>query len=339
MKKKSFLIASVLLGALFLVSAVATAEPTSAATLTTPTLTSPSNGAYLSHWPRTTTLTWKPVTGATYYKVQRQYQSGSTWVSYSNAYVNGNTNTAYNFNFVGDQMGRWSVTAYNSNGGYSNPSSWWYFSYRTKYTLATPTQISPVNNAKLNNYPRATTLSWSQVAGATGYKIERQYYAGGTWHSYSTVTVNGVHNSYYTFNFVGDQPCRWRVTALDSTANFYNSAPSAWWTFSYTTKFTLATPKPISPVNNAQFYNYPRTTTLTWNQVPGATGYKIERQFYSGGTWTSYTVVTVSGVHNSSYTFNFVGAQPGRWRVTALDSTGNFYTSAPSIWYYFTYHI
>ncbi|HTX60953.1 MAG TPA: hypothetical protein VMC48_01470 [Methanobacterium sp.] len=232
--KKTLIIAPILLGVIFLVTAIAAAPTSSAAaTLSTPTLTSPANGVTLNHYPRTTTLAWKPVTSATYYKVERQYQGGSTWTSYPVVYVYGNTNTHYTFNFVGDQQGRWRVTAYGTSGTYSNPSSWYYFSYKTKFALATPKPISPANGANLYNYPRTTTLTWTQVPGATGYKIEKQFYSGGVWSSSSTATVSGVHNTCYTYNFVGMQPGRWRVTALDSTGNFYNSLASVWYYFTY----------------------------------------------------------------------------------------------------------
>jgi hypothetical protein len=78
------------------------------------------------------------------------------------------------------------------------------------------------------------------------------------------------------------------------------------------------------------------TITLAWKPVPGSAGYLVERQYYYNGVWTAYPKVTVSGVLSTSYTFSFVGAQPGRWRVTAL-GTSVFSSSAPSAWWTFTY--
>jgi hypothetical protein len=62
-------------------------------------------------------------------------------------------------------------------------------------------------------------------------------------------------------------------------------------------------------------------TTLSWNAVPGAVSYDVRRQWCNtdGTDCTSYDPVTTS---ETSYTFNFVGAQVGRWRVRAINSAG-----------------
>lgn len=128
---------------------------------------------------------------------------------------------------------------------------------------------------------------------------------------------------------------------MDSTKTYQSSAPSAWRTFSYITGLTLPTPKLVSPPADAQFYHYPRITTLAWDQVLGATGYVVEWQFSSGDVWSSSATVTVSGLVNTSYTFEFIGEQPGRWRVTATGpSSGDELVndSAPSAWREFVYH-
>lgn len=202
--------------------------------------------------------------------------------------------------------------------------------------LATPILKSPEVAEHFYHYPRVTTLAWSAVAGANRYKVERQY-SDGTWHPYPDVYTTAPATS-YTFTFVGDQPGRWRVTAIDTTGAHLTSYASGYRTFSYTTGFKLATPIPISPTNGTHFYNYPRTTTLTWKPVPGAKSYKVERQYYFG-SWYPYGDVTTTV---SWYTFNFVGAQPGRWRVTAIGGTtpdALYINSLPSSWRVFTYHI
>jgi hypothetical protein len=103
----------------------------------------------------------------------------------------------------------------------------------------------------------------------------------------------------------------------------------------------LAIPQQISPANNITFYHYPRTTTLAWTPVDGAASYTVEIDCYSccqSGKWCSdigqqWKVVT--GLTTTSYTFDFVGAQPGRWRVWAVKSGGQ--QSAKSGWWDFTY--
>lgn len=209
-----------------------------------------------------------------------------------------------------------------------------------KLQLAKPIQVSPTNNTHFQNYPRDTTVVWQPVKNADSYQVDWEFF-GSSWSTATSATVTGNLAATYTLTFIGDQPGRWRVTALDSTGTYLSSEPSAWRTFYYTTGLTLPTPRLVSPPEDAQFYNFPRTTTLAWEQVLGATGYNVEIQFESGDVWSSSDVVPVTGLVTTSYTFDFIGAQPGRWRVTATGpaSGDNIVNdSAPSVWREFVYH-
>lgn len=101
----------------------------------------------------------------------------------------------------------------------------------------------------------------------------------------------------------------------------------------------LTTPILLSPPDGSTFTYYPRTTTLAWQIVPGATSYHIIIECSSPGSdgnwdWFYWTSADVS---STSYRFDFVGAQPGRWSVTAKEDTGRFLASLPSEWRTFTY--
>jgi hypothetical protein len=100
----------------------------------------------------------------------------------------------------------------------------------------------------------------------------------------------------------------------------------------------LATPTLVLPADGAVFDIYPRTTILTWDSVPYADSYLVEVQGQNDVDlqWWNWRSDTVTG---TSYTFDFAGAQPGRWRVTALDSTGIRASSDPSDWWGFSYTI
>ena len=80
----------------------------------------------------------------------------------------------------------------------------------------------------------------------------------------------------------------------------------------------LNAPAPLTPADGAVFGHYPRSTTLTWEAVPGASAYVVEVE-YDGGGWTPLTSEMLT---STSFTFDFVGMQPGRWRVWALDGDG-----------------
>ena len=90
----------------------------------------------------------------------------------------------------------------------------------------------------------------------------------------------------------------------------------------------LAAPDQVSPPDASGFSHHPRTTTLVWGPVPGAASYTVEidcMHCCESGRWcsevgNSWKVVT--GLAETTYRFDFVGAQPGRWRVWAVGSNG-----------------
>jgi thiol-disulfide isomerase/thioredoxin/outer membrane lipoprotein-sorting protein len=100
---------------------------------------------------------------------------------------------------------------------------------------------------------------------------------------------------------------------------------------------TLPAPKLVSPEDLSHFDHFPRTTVLVWRAVPGAAGYRVETDYqYSGKWWSedhgkSYAVEVTA----TTYIFDFVGAQPGRWRVWAFDARGR--EGAKSEWREFVY--
>lgn len=103
---------------------------------------------------------------------------------------------------------------------------------------------------------------------------------------------------------------------------------------------TLSTPVQLSPASGTVFNNYPRTTTLQWSAVPGAASYTVQIYYYQPGDTTctggaqDYLTPNIS---STSYTFDFVGAQPGCWRVWAVDAAGR--QSPMSGWWEFSYTI
>jgi len=99
----------------------------------------------------------------------------------------------------------------------------------------------------------------------------------------------------------------------------------------------IPAPELVSPTNGAVFNIFPRTTTLRWKPVGSAAKYRIERDYVSPGQTCpqgdpNYDVVEVT---ETEYTFNFVGAQPGCWRVWAVTSTGR--EGLKSDWWTFTH--
>ncbi len=103
---------------------------------------------------------------------------------------------------------------------------------------------------------------------------------------------------------------------------------------------TLPAPAQLSPASGTVFNNYPRTTTLQWSAVAGAASYTVQIYYYQPGDTTctgGAQDYLTPNITNTSYTFNFVGAQPGCWRVWAVDAAGR--QSSTSGWWEFSYTI
>ena len=75
--------------------------------------------------------------------------------------------------------------------------------------------------------------------------------------------------------------------------------------------------------------------------IRGAVSYTVEIDCYhccQSNQWCSDVggrTRIVPNINSTNYSFEFVGAQPGRWRVWAVDAVGR--NSPKSSWYKFRY--
>jgi len=101
----------------------------------------------------------------------------------------------------------------------------------------------------------------------------------------------------------------------------------------------LVTPTQIFPEDGVTFTNFPRTTTFQWEPVLGADYYMVEIEGLSpDGKYTNWT--TSSGaISSTSYSLDFLGCQPGRWRIMAINQSGVKRTSSWSPWRTFKYTV
>ena len=97
-----------------------------------------------------------------------------------------------------------------------------------------------------------------------------------------------------------------------------------------------ATPATISPADGAVLGYFPRTVSLVWSAVsdPSGVTYRVDVQA-NGGGWFGLPTRCPGAITGQMCSFDFVGAQPGRWRVAAVDGAGN--VSAYSAWSYFEF--
>jgi hypothetical protein len=207
--------------------------------LVTPEPVSPVNGQHFSPYPRTLTLVWKVVSGATGYVVTVQFYSntpqGQTWLTKPPVNV---ASTSLTVDFPSNVPGRWCVSAVDSTGAHTpSPNSAWGDFDFTVLILDTPILVSPRDGQRFSNYPRKTTLTWKSVAGATGYFVtvdccisSPPVNAASKWQN---VLKGTVQTTSITFDFVGAQPGRWCVMAIDSTNGHQQSAVSTWSNFTY----------------------------------------------------------------------------------------------------------
>jgi hypothetical protein len=95
--------------------------------------------------------------------------------------------------------------------------------------------------------------------------------------------------------------------------------------------FNLPAPQQLSPADNQVFSVFPRTTLLEWKPVEGAVSYAVEIDVCQARTRPQCGDpqplflpgnAPTRNITGTSYQFNFVGAQPGRWRVWAVDKDG-----------------
>ncbi len=96
----------------------------------------------------------------------------------------------------------------------------------------------------------------------------------------------------------------------------------------------LPAPAQLAPAENEKFVHFPRTTTLKWDKVDGAVSYEVEVDYCLNSqvlaeclsptplVFSFDSAKPSSPITGTMYTFDFIGTQPGRWRVWAVDEIG-----------------
>jgi hypothetical protein len=127
------------------------------------------------------------------------------------------------------------ILLHNSSTRGGNSLSSLFSTTRIEKNLQTPVQLSPADGTVFNHYPRKTTLTWRQVTGDVKYSVEIDVHTNLGWQSENGrrgMIVPEISGTSYTFEFVGAQPGRWRVWAIDTHGG--QSEFSSWWSFRYT---------------------------------------------------------------------------------------------------------
>ena len=216
----------------------------------------------------TVQLTWAAAAGASSYRVQRATVSGGPYTTIATQV------TGTGFSDPNATLGTvlyYIVTASNAAGESAASTQ------VSVQPLAAPASLT----ASAGN--GSVSLSWSAVAGATSYHVQRGTISGGR---YATLQA-GVAGTSFTDNTTANgMTYYYVVTAMLSGSE---SAPSA--QASGTPAAVLAAPSGLiaSPLNGA--------ASVAWNAVAGATSYRVKRATVSGGPYT----VVASGLLSTLY--------------------------------------
>jgi len=225
-----------------------------------PTLVSPDDGAVDISY-QSLVLSWNSMDNVDMY----QYQLSED-VDFTEIVKSGKTSLTFTSveNLTPSKVYYWRVRGENVNG-YSPWSLVWGFTTET-VELDPPVLFSPENNSIITE--SNVTLTWSEVFGATGYRV--QVSASESFDTgvadYLTAETNkpvsglSIGMTYY-----------WRVYAYD------NATESAWsevWQFT-AEEASLDVPTLITPQNESGDLN-PEEISFSWSEVADATAYTIE---------------------------------------------------------------
>lgn len=198
-----------------------------------------------------------------------------------------------------------------------------------------PRLVAPASGAVLDNGcldqrdPIEWSFNWAGCRDATRYHL---YVIGGTA-TYPLADVITANTSFdvSTRAYIAtgnDKAWRWWVQA-ERDGVWTDPSPTR--TFDVepvnTDCAALGAPTQLSPASGSVFDTFPRAVTFAWQPLSQAASYNFYLEAcLSGdtscvGPTTSYPVVR--GLTAPTYSIsNFVGAQPGRWRVSATNASG-----------------
>ncbi len=239
-------------------------------------------------------LTWSPVAGAKMYSVLYGTRSGV----YGKRLVFGNVTNAVVTGLTNGTVYYFVVTATNIMGTSKNSIA----------AAATPFALPPPASTTISSASAGdaqVVLSWTPVAGATGYFVKYGTASG----RYNTSIDAGNQTSYTLAGLNNGTPYYFVVTAVNTAGTSPASNEKI-----VTPKAPMLVPPVISSATNGN-----SQSTLTWGPVTGAIGYSVKYRTATGSFCepihvdNSVTGYTVTGLTNG-VTYYFV--------VTATSASG-----------------
>lgn len=275
-----------------------------------PTLLTPLNTAF--DVPRVTKLTWKNDKKARSYLLQLSKDS-----KFTNFVINEEslTDTTYALSGLEPKTRYyWRVRGRNIRG-FGQWSD--YFDFTTGLDiLITPQLILPNNGIK--TYQPDTTLVWTQISGATQYRL--QIATDSNFMGTAVVFDNTINQTQYRFNMKPNTLYYWRVRAVSTVG-------TSGWSLYRKFERILTAPSLVEPKN--QSVNLPLTVTMKWS-VP-IKGLKFDLQISRSVNFATI-LADVKAINDTTYTTLLpINGAGYYWRVRWVLPSGTSEWSSPYI--------
>jgi len=232
-------------------------------------------------------IDWSPVSNATGYYIYRSEGSSGSYkkigISATASYIDNNIQLGTTYYYE--------VSAYNGSVE----------SQRSDYKVVSTQLSAPIGVMAIINSAGEVTISWSSVAGATGYRIYRSTSSSGNY----TSIGSSATTLYTDETVVAGATYYYKVVAYNSSSESLQSSTA----FAAT---QLGTPDDVTATSNST-----TSVTISWRSVSNATGYYIYRSTSSAGAYSKYDNTT-----NTSYTDNVSSGTTYYYKVSAYNSNG-----------------
>lgn len=222
-------------------------------------------------------VSWTAVDGAAGYRVYRK-TAGTSWRQVATC-SGGGTSTWLDRGLTAGTVYTYTVRAVNGSA----------LSYYQTAGVSARCLATPVLGG-VSNTDGGLRIRWQAVTGATGYRLYRKTADSG-WTAIARLSGNGA-TSYLDTNVISGTRYLYTVRALEGSGKSYFDADGVGAT-------RLATPV----LRGAQSVG--GGVRVTWDRVPGATGYTLYRK-RADGAWTA--IAQISGGGTTSYTDTGVSA-------------------------------